>query len=81
MVQIKHKKTGEVLLEIPGDMLAGQKLAGAHLPEADFSRCDISRVDFRNADLRNANFRGAVGLLPFGRRQRRQLQRSQSASA
>jgi len=58
MITIKHKITGEVLITINADTLAGADLAGADLTGADLSGADLTGADLRRADLTGANLTG-----------------------
>jgi hypothetical protein len=55
MIQIKHKYTTRILLEIDGDTLQGTDLVRANLRGAD-----LEGVNLEDADLRGANLQGAV---------------------
>ena len=72
--EIRHRKTGKVLLETPSLSgpnadLRGAQLSGAHLhraymwgaelTEADLSNADLSGANLYGADLRRADLRGA----------------------
>jgi len=74
MMQIKNKKTGKVLLEVPGDTLEranlsdvnlsdanliGANLYGANLRYANLRYANLSVADLRYANLRYANLSGA----------------------
>ena len=74
MMQIKNKKTGKVLLEVPGDTLEranlsdvnlsdanliGANLYGANLRHANLRYANLSVADLRYANLRYANLSGA----------------------
>ncbi len=63
-MQIRHRLTGEVLAEVPGETAAGGKLRGVVLLYGDlrgigFQHCDLTGADLCEADLRGANFDGA----------------------
>ncbi|MFN3648849.1 MAG: pentapeptide repeat-containing protein [Armatimonadota bacterium] len=73
-VKIRHRKSGEVLLELETKTLTeaslvgaalsnadlhGTGLTGADLHNADLRLADLAGADLRNVDLRNANLRGA----------------------
>jgi uncharacterized protein YjbI with pentapeptide repeats len=55
MIEIKHKKTGDVLFRCDRENLEGVNLTGANLAGADLSGQDISHACLRNADLHEAN--------------------------
>lgn len=62
MVQIKHRYTGEVLLEVDslqGDSLTGSNLEGANLFEEDMRGSYLKGVNLRGAYLEGVNFEGA----------------------
>lgn len=64
MLEIKHKKTKEVLLQVDAETFAGRKmlgsrLRGANLAGVDLSGADLVNSDLREADLQNANLAGA----------------------
>lgn len=59
MIAIKHKETGEVLLDVDAESLAGHSFVGAKLSGADFASMHLQSADFHNADLRGADFSGA----------------------
>src|ERR1700690_160928 len=59
MIQIRHKSTGAVLLEVDSDTLAGAKLSGAKLQGASLQGLDLRGAIIDNADLRDADLRGA----------------------
>lgn len=58
MIEIKHKDTGELLLLVEADTLAGQFLEGAKLAGADLAHQDLRKADLQRADLRAADLRG-----------------------
>jgi uncharacterized protein YjbI with pentapeptide repeats len=53
---IYDRQTREKLLEIPGDILAGQDLRQFNLRYADLSDLDLSNCNFENMDLEGAQF-------------------------
>ncbi len=62
MIQIRHRETGEVLLEVADDTLRGHTFDGAKLRGADLTPFDLTEVDFRNSDLTDADLRGVTGI-------------------
>ena len=56
MIEIKHKETGKVLLELNVETLAGQKLDGRELSGADFSSMDLTGTSFHYAWLNDADW-------------------------
>jgi hypothetical protein len=56
MIQIKHRQSGEVLLQKDLESLQGVRLDGAKLPGANLSAMNLAGIDFQNADLREADF-------------------------
>lgn len=73
-VQIAHRRTGVVLMNVDSGALAGADLSGAalsgadlqnaalrnaNLQKADLHLADLNGADLRGADLRAVNFRGA----------------------
>ena len=65
MVEIKRKVTGEVLLTVKGDSLAGVNMSGSDLFRADLRGADLkdaylSGANLRGADMRDANLTAAV---------------------
>lgn len=64
MIRIKHKTTGEVLLEVDSDTLRYADLRDANLQGADLRGADLEGANLRGTDLRNvdlefANLQGA----------------------
>jgi len=62
MIVIRHKETGEPLLEVAADTLAGADLEGAMLlcaEGADLRGAHLRVVDLCQADLREATLDGA----------------------
>jgi len=69
MVEIKHRRSGRVVLTVDTETLAGANLAGEYLIHADLTRADLasaqlpfanlSGADLSHADLSGANLRGA----------------------
>ena len=55
MIEIKHKKTGEILHTVDAD-----DLAGADLRRADLTGAYLTDADLRDADLTGAYLRGAI---------------------
>ena len=45
MIEIKHKETGEVLLQIEADDPTKRSFDSVRLPGADFSGMDMEKVD------------------------------------
>src|SRR5919108_3544657 len=60
MIVIRHRMSGEPLLEVAGDTLAGADLEGAMLLCADLKGADLRGAHLRVADLCQADLRGAV---------------------
>lgn len=70
MIEILHRQSRRVLLQVPADTLVNANLAGEYLIHADLSGAAMSRAvlpfanlsgaDLRGADLTEANMRGAV---------------------
>ena len=60
MITIRHRETGESLLEWPGDTLAGAELPNAVLLYADLRGADLSGANLRALDLCQADLRNAV---------------------
>src|SRR5882724_4445556 len=60
MIVIRHKETGEPLLEVAADTLAGADLEGAMLLCADLKGADLRGAHLRVADLCQADLRGAT---------------------
>ena len=58
-MEIKHKVTGEVLLNIEGDALQGSNLEGVDLRFTDLKGVDLEGVNLRDAHLEFANLEGA----------------------
>ena len=63
-MEIKHKLTGETLIDLYGDDLCGADLSGADLSgvdlcEASLYGADLSGAQLSGADLSGANLRGA----------------------
>jgi Pentapeptide repeats (8 copies) len=59
MVEIHHRDTGEVLLRLEGDSLAGAELPRVHLRRADLRGADLRAARLVLADLTDADLRGA----------------------
>src|SRR5215216_3924733 len=59
MIIIRHKVTGEPLLEVQGDTLAGAALGRAVLLYADLRQADLRGAFLRGADLCQADLRDA----------------------
>ena len=69
MIDIRHKETGAVLLQVNAETMAGIQLSdevlrgadlgGADLRGAQFRRACVIDVDLREANLENARFNGA----------------------
>lgn len=59
MIEIRHKKTGKILLRVEADTLARADLQGADLRGADLVDDDLGSSNLRDADLRGADLRGA----------------------
>ena len=59
MIQIKHKKTGEVLHTVEADMLSRAHLIGADLFGADLFGTYLSGADLNNTNLHGANLSSA----------------------
>ena len=59
MIQIRHKATGAVLLEVDAATLVGAKLSGAKLQGASLQGVDLRGAIVNNADLRDVDLRGA----------------------
>jgi len=55
MIQIKHKVTGEVMLEVEGDTLQGANLRGANLTGANLYRANLCDAKLYRAGLCDAN--------------------------
>jgi len=67
VVEIRHRETGQTLLAVEGDTLAGANLWEARLSGADLRNQDLRgavlwRANLTNADLRGADLRGAILL-------------------
>ena len=60
MTLIRHKETGQLLLEVPGDTLAGADLVRVVLLCADLHGADLRGAKLRGADLCQADLRGTV---------------------
>ena len=56
MIAIRHKQTGTLLLELPGNSLAGAPLSGAVLMEADLRKADLRGADLRGARMEGTDF-------------------------
>jgi len=54
-MEIKHKVTGAMLMEVDGTDLSGANLSGANLSGADLRGADLRGADLRGADLRGAD--------------------------
>jgi hypothetical protein len=59
MIEIKHRHTGAVLLQIDAATLNGADLAGANLRYANFVDAELVCANFSSADLTGADFAGA----------------------
>ena len=59
MIQIKHRLTGKVLLEVEGADLFGADLKGANLKGANLKGADLKGADLSCAYLKGANLKGA----------------------
>jgi hypothetical protein len=69
MIEIRHRKSGRVLLEVAGETLARANLSGEYLIHADLRGADLaaatlmfanlSGADLSHANLSGANLRGA----------------------
>lgn len=57
---INDRRTGEKLLEIPGDTLVGGDLRELDLRYADFSDLELSRCNFDGLDLEGIQFSNAI---------------------
>ena len=55
MMQIKNKKTGKVLLEVPGDTLERANLSDVNLSDANLIGANLYGANLRHANLRYAN--------------------------
>ena len=60
MVQIRHKITGAVLLEVEGDSLANRALIAKKLMGANLAGLDLSGSNLSNSDLRETDMTGAT---------------------
>jgi uncharacterized protein YjbI with pentapeptide repeats len=60
MVQIRHKVTGAVLLEVEGDSLANRPLIAKKLMGANLAGLDLSGSNLSNSDLRETDMTGAT---------------------
>ena len=60
MIRVRHKETGEALLDWPGDTLAGAELPNAVLLYADLQGVNLAGANLRGADLCQADLRDAV---------------------
>ena len=60
MIVIRHKDTGEPLLEVAAETLAGADLEGAMLLCADLKGADLRGAHLRVVDLCQADLRGAT---------------------
>ena len=59
MIQIKHRLTGKVLLEVEGNTLDSADLFGANLEGAYLDSVDLKGADLGNANLEGADLYGA----------------------
>ncbi len=69
MIEIKHRHSGRVILEVAAESLENANLAGEYLIHADFQKTNLatakllfanmSGADLTNANLAGANLRGA----------------------
>jgi len=64
MIQIKHKATGKILLEVKSNNLVGVNLSyafldGVNLRWGDLTNGNLRYADLEGADLREANLEGA----------------------
>jgi len=55
MIQIKHRFTGKVLLEVEGDTLDSADLFGANLKGANLDSANLNGADLGNANLEGAD--------------------------
>jgi uncharacterized protein YjbI with pentapeptide repeats len=58
-IEIRHSRTGAVLLRVDRGDLVGAELRGARLRNADLDGAELGNADLRNADLRGARLAGA----------------------
>ena len=58
-MEIRHKTSRAVLLEVPGESLRRANLCGKGLQLADFEGADLRGADLEGADLRGADLTGA----------------------
>ena len=59
-MEIKHKDTGDVLLDIDGDSLRGADLREYDLVGADMSDLDLCGALFQGTDLTDAELMGLI---------------------
>ena len=67
-MQIKHKNTGEVIREVPGDTLSWADLRGADLREANLRGADLREANLRGANLYGADLYGQPFIRMHGSR-------------
>lgn len=58
-IVIRHYRSGEILLHLPGTELRAEDLRGVCLDGADLREEKLTGVDFKNTTLRGANFEDA----------------------
>ena len=59
MVQIRHKRTGQVLMQVEAENLVRADLRKASLQGADLCGADLRGADLAGPNLKSANLRGA----------------------
>jgi uncharacterized protein YjbI with pentapeptide repeats len=78
MVQIRHKVTGAVLLEVEGDSLANRPLVAKKLMGANLAGLDLSGSNLSNSDLRETDMTGATLERTIPQRRRLERRRLES---
>ncbi len=58
-IQIKNRRTGDVIKTVDADTLRGANLTGAKLTGANLTGADLRDADLRGANLTGATLRGA----------------------
>ena len=59
MIEIRHKQSGRVFLQVEGETLAKANLMGEYLIHADLQDADLSSAQLAYANLSMANLAGA----------------------
>lgn len=60
MIEIRHRESGDLLLQIQAETLVGKHLGACSLPGADLAGANLAEVMLANSDLRDADLQDAT---------------------